>query len=650
MKIKIKDLYDFNIETGILDKGYIKVKTLNGFKTVQAVDITAKNSIKIEIKTENFQIKVNPEHLLYKKNIGWIQSKKLRITDYIDTINGYEKIILIEFDDIKEDLYDIQVDGSEFFANGIRSHNSSIMESIDIALFNQVRGKESAKIPLRVFPNRINKNLEVEIDFINNNNDYIKIRKNIDPTDLYVEVNEQNFTERFKLLNVLDREKLIGFNYSTFKSFISLSMNDFLNFIHLKPEDKRNLLNRLFNLERIDDMQSITKEIISQNKKQIERLIIETTNIDTELKDLMLIIKNNSNKKQSVSKEEIKEKIQETKNKYIDIQNNIKELDNKISDFQVKIQEYRNNINISDSENIKRRTELTEIKSKIKIFESGKCPYCYSDLSDDEHIKLLDELKINNENLTTKILENESKTQYYSDENRSLIKQSKILEDSKSDYNEQLIDIKSDAKSLKYQYENYISDDLNIIDDLKDKGQNLVKDKKDKLNRIKDLKNDIKTLNDLYKILGEDGARKSIISSLVPPINSYLKKILKRINYPYSVILNDNFDAEIYDKGEVIHGETPSNGEIRMLNICIAISYIEMIRKTKDINVLFLDEIFSSIHKDNINLILSILKDFSIDNKLNLVLVHHGLEELDSKVFDKIISVEKNIFSDIDIR
>lgn len=530
------------------------------------------------------------------------------------------------------------------------SGKSAIMESIDIALFNQVRGKESSKIPLKTFPNRINKNLEVDINFINNNNDFIKIRKKIDPNDLYVEVNEQNYTERFKLLNVLDKEKLIGFNYSTFKSFISLSMNDFLNFIHLKPEDKRNLLNRLFNLERIDDMQSITKEIMLQNKKEIEKLTIEISSIDKELNNIMVIIKSNKNDDIKVSKDDIKTKIIETKNKYTDIQNDIKNLNNKISDFQVKIQEYKNIINISDSENIRRRTELSEVKSKIKIFESGKCPYCYSDLSDDEHIKLLDELKIKNEELTSKILENESKIQYYTDENKSLIKQSRLLEDTISDYNEQLIEIKSDAKSLKNQYDNYINSDNIIVEQLKENGKLLLSDKKNKLNRIKELKNDINSLKDLYKILGEDGARKTIISSLVPPINSYLNKSLKSINYPYRVILNDNFDAEIYDKGELIHSETPSNGEIRMLNICIAISYIEMIRKNKDINVLFLDEVFSSIHKDNINLILNILKDFALKNKLNLVLVHHGLEELDLKIFNKIISVEKSMFSDITIR
>ena len=536
--------------------------------------------------------------------------------------------------------------GLILLSGGNGSGKSTILNSIDLVLFNQVRGKESSKIPLKEFPNRINKNLEIDIDFINNQNDTISINRKLEPNDFCIKINEQNYTERFKLMSSTEKEKLIGFNYSTFKSFISLSMNDFLNFINLKPEDKRNLLNRLFNLEKIDDYQSITKELLSQNKKEIERLTIDITNIDNELKDIITIIKKNQNRN-DISKNELKIKIQETKDKYNEIQNQITILNHKISDFNVKMQEYKNHINISENENIKRRTQLTEIRDKIKIFESGKCPYCYTGLSDDEHLKMLDGLKITNADLVNKITENESKIYHYTEENKQLSKQCRLLEDSKNELDTKIIDIKSDAKTLKYQFENHKDNDNDIIEELKNKGQRLNLDKKDKLNRINLLKNDNKSLLELYNILGEDGARKSIIMSLIPPINSYLKKSLKSINYPFNVKLNDNFDAEIYDKGELIHNETPSNGEIRMLNICIAISYIEMIRKTKNINILFLDEVFQSIEKDNISLILNILKDFSIQNKLNLILVHHGLEELDSKIFNKIINVQKNIFSDL---
>ena len=71
MKITLKDLYDFNQEIGLVDNGYVKVETKKGLKKIDAIGITAKNSIKLNIKTENFNIKVSPCHLLYKND--WIK-------------------------------------------------------------------------------------------------------------------------------------------------------------------------------------------------------------------------------------------------------------------------------------------------------------------------------------------------------------------------------------------------------------------------------------------------------------------------------------------------------------------------------------------------------------------------------------------------
>ena len=68
MKITLKDLYDFEIETGLVSEGNISVKTKDGYKTIEDIDITSKNSTKIEITTKHFSIVVSPEHLLFKYN------------------------------------------------------------------------------------------------------------------------------------------------------------------------------------------------------------------------------------------------------------------------------------------------------------------------------------------------------------------------------------------------------------------------------------------------------------------------------------------------------------------------------------------------------------------------------------------------------
>ena len=524
---------------------------------------------------------------------------------------------------------------------------STIQDSIDLALFNQVRGKQTSKIPLKYFPNRLNKELQVSINFHNSNKDLIEIERRIEPNSFSIIKNHEPFTERFKVMSPDEREKVIGFDYNTFKSFISLSMNDFLNFIKLTPEDKRNLLNRLFNLEEIDNYFSITKELINQNKKEIERLTIEIASIDKTLNEYKSIIKDKKESENKLSKDEIKELMFSKKESYTTKKDEIKNIENKISDFMVKIQENRNTINITENENIKRRTELNDILDKIKLYENGKCPYCLSDLSDSTHKNMLGELKIKRDNYKEIILTNDGKTNYYKEENNGLIRQQRVIQDSRESLTEEFTNMKAELLMLKDKHDNFNEDEIDVIKELKEKGNRLIKERKEKLIRISELRTDISTLDELKDILSEKGVRKELISSLVPPINASLSSLLEETNYPYRVELDNNFDAIIYDRGDIVYPEIISNGEARILNVCIAVSYIEMVRKMNDINILFMDEVFQSIHKDNINLILGLLKVFSKKNKLNLILVHHGLEEVDSKIFDRIISVEKDLFSDI---
>lgn len=523
---------------------------------------------------------------------------------------------------------------------------TSIQESIDFCLFNQVRGKNSAKIPLTTLPNRINKNLEVSVDFYNYNNDFIQINRKLLPNDLSVKINNQDYTERYKLFNETQREDLIGFNYQTFKSFISLSMNDFLNFIHLKPEDKRNLLNRLFNLEEIDGYYNICKELITQNIKEIENITIEIVNTEKELKGYLEIIKNNT-VKNDISKEELKTKLLDAKSKYDLKKSELTEIKNKISTFSVNIQEYRNKINAIESDNIYKRSQLNELKSKIKIYESGKCPYCNTDLINDQHILSLEEFRNKEEEFSNLIINNVNIIESYKEEMFSLSKQLKILESSNELLTSEQQELLTEFKILKNKYENFIEEDQQLIKDLKSKGSKLLNIKKEKTERINNIKKEQTSLIDLSEVLGDDGIRKNIISSIIPPINKILNELLSYINFTYSVSLNNNFDAEILERGEIINSETLSTGEQRMLNICIAISYIKMVRKIKNINIIFMDEVFTSVHKDNINLLLKLLKDFSKENNIHLILMHQGLEEFDNSIFDRIIRVEKNMFSDL---
>lgn len=127
MKCNILDIVDFyNMFPNLIGK--IQVETINGYKDIQYAAMTAKNSKILQIKLDDGKlIECSPEHLLMKNN-KWVKANALLEGQFLLTIEGYVKIISILELDYTEDLYDIQVDGEQYIANGIVSHNSTIIE------------------------------------------------------------------------------------------------------------------------------------------------------------------------------------------------------------------------------------------------------------------------------------------------------------------------------------------------------------------------------------------------------------------------------------------------------------------------------------------------------------------------------------------
>jgi len=114
----------------------------------------------------------------------------------------------------------------------------------------------------------------------------------------------------------------------------------------------------------------------------------------------------------------------------------------------------------------------------------------------------------------------------------------------------------------------------------------------------------------------------------------------------FEVSLDETFTAEIKHLGSQIDHDTLSTGEQKKVNVAILIAYLKLIRTKKHINVLFLDEVFSSIDLEGISDILSLLKSFSNDYNINIFVVHHAL--LNHENFDRIIRINKEVFSSIE--
>jgi DNA repair exonuclease SbcCD ATPase subunit len=646
MKITLKELYDFNQQTGFVDDGYIKVKTIDDYQTIEKVDITAKNSTKIKIKTQNFNIITSPEHLLY--NCDWIKSKLLKIGDKIETINGYEEILSIEIDDNLEDLYDLQVVNHEFYANGIRSHNSTIKQTIELCTFGKVQGKSGKRLATTELANRRNLNLYAGIYFNNDDKDII-IKKFIRPNNAEISVNGKDFKEDFKKMSEEQRDKLIGFDFDTFKSFISLNMSDFKNFISLPKTDKDKLLIKLFNLESLNTLYSITNELKSEIDKTIKSLDTEIFQNEETIEEYNLLKSKMINNK-DVKLNDIKNEILSQQPLFIELKNKLESLDdkyNKISEKLAKLNQLKN-------DKINEKNKLLNLNDTLSMniehYENGICPICNSDLTDNKHKLEYSELK---SNIDDNIMKIENCNNYL---NKCILENTRLnnLKDDvyrqKRDTTTIFNELKSKISELKGRY-NSMKSDMNTYDDIDDKILTLTTKNQNKVSILNKIKLKRESYVKLLNIFAIDSVKKTIINNTMIPINEKLKYYLKELDSIYTAVLDDDFNAKIYELESIeINPETISKGEDKKINLAIALSYLNMILELKMCNVMFLDEIFDGIDVVNMKLTIDLLKKISREHNINIIIVHHGMQQiLDVNIFDKIINVEKDIFSNITI-
>lgn len=518
---------------------------------------------------------------------------------------------------------------------------SSLIESIDFTLYGIVRGKNTKKIAITKLPNRQNKSLETEINFINDDNDNIIIRRKIEPTSMEVFKNGKSFFKEFKSMSPEDREKFIGLEYNTYKSLISLNLSDFANFVNLDTDTKRKLLNKLFNIREIDEYFSIEKEILKnayKEKERFEDIKLSKTNTIQQYKENIENIKIQTG---SLDKEDIKTEMLSYKTIYTDLKHEIGDMSISMTQFNKDLKNKSDVLEGKKNKILQDNFYLKEINNKIDIFNSGTCPICETVLDVNHKKHRLEDLENEKNEKIEEInkIKKESIDIYSEIKNISSKRNKFIVELNKKNY--EFNNISTKLKDLKRQYE---TEDVSI-NEIKKNIQKLEDENIELDEKIKTVSQKIELYTKTVDYLSEKGIRKNIINTIIGPINENLKFFLKEIESIHDVKINDEFDAIIKDRYiDNIDSETLSTGGSRKINLAIALSYLKTILDiNKKINILFLDEIFSSISPSNIDIMLRILRNFAKNNNINIVIVHHI--NFDSNKFDRIIHIEKKYFS-----
>lgn len=512
---------------------------------------------------------------------------------------------------------------------------SAFLDIFDITVFGQVLNKRGTKLANKLVPNRTNGDMFASIDF--DVDDNFKIERSMQnsgsPLKVSMKINDKPYDKANKIEDKITES--IRFDFKSFKSFISMDINNFKNFMGLTPEDKRTLIDKLFNMEVINDLNKILKQLHTKNETTLGSITKELqayrNSVDTLQATINKVVEKNKNDNDQKIKE-LKDFIASNKEAFIELESNKDDMADKINKLSDVISEL----------GLKRRgidKDIEQINEKIDLFKSGKCPTCMTKLIGD--LNLLPEFEERLEK-TQNIRDTVNKTITDNDtELKTLRVNFNKASDEWSDMLTSLTEKKGQIKKLKEEKEE--PDNTEEFKVTLENQKTVLKEKEDECLEVQMLKH---VYDVLLPMWGEKGIKRDIIDSIIDPLNEFLDEDMAYLKTRFKVKLDNNFDAHVYEYGTEIDPDTLSTGESKKINMIIMLAYIKMLRLKNEINILFLDEVFASVDVEGIDDLLYLFKKFANDRDINIILVHHA--ELKEHMFDRILYARKTTFSYIE--
>ena len=272
-----------------------------------------------------------------------------------------------------------------------------------------------------------------------------------------------------------------------------------------------------------------------------------------------------------------------------------------------------------------------EAKNSYNTFKTGKCPTCGHDI-EQSHIDAYKE-----------------KMNQYADEYRRCDAEKKQIEQQKSEiyssYDAPIAKCDADMDVLRKEISK-IDAELKSYNDsvqlLNDNYDELIKEYEAKANEVKlqldkcDVEiNEWSEMNDLFS----KTLRYNLLETLIPHINKSIQFFINKLEQNYKIEYDQEFKAHIYVDGwdkEIAYNNL-STGQRKSLDLAIIFGILQNIIANVDLNILFLDELFSNMDVNARNIMLSILNE-NIGSEKTIFVINHA--EMQDDMFKHKIRVK----------
>lgn len=512
---------------------------------------------------------------------------------------------------------------------------SSFLSCITFGLYGKVNNKK-----LKDIANRKNKNGWVRVE-IESKGRQIVIERGVAPTSLDVTVDGKRYDESGKK-NVQEylEDELYGMPYYVFDNLISLNINDFKSFINMSPSDKRAIIDRLFSLDVINQM----RELLKSDSSEVKSMLSSAT---AEIEWLCSSIQKNNDKLQEIVRL-IKEKKDTT---IIDLTERAKQLEESITsskEEKAKIDSVKSAIQKKKSsleETIRTcRYEIKSLEERIRFFDKKTCPTCEREMDESFSEVRKSELASHISTLRSSV------EATLPDHEKVSEKWDQVQEVERSFYKKEA-EIRASLASVKREISELeskknTSEDTKAIRELIKESEEALEEKQKEKAKAESMANFNKVVDQL---LGEKGVKQLAIQSILPMLNRYIKDLCIEMSVDYDIRFDEEFNAVLAHLGEEISPASLSTGEAKKVDIIVLLSLIKLVKmKFPMLNILFLDEVFSSVDTNNIYHMVRSLGKITRELKLNTIVVNHS--SLPHEEFDYILKTSKNNgFSSIEL-
>jgi DNA repair exonuclease SbcCD ATPase subunit len=487
--------------------------------------------------------------------------------------------------------------------------------------------------------NRLNKHGWIQGEIQVNPTTTIEIERRLSPQDLVVLKNGEDIGKSgiSNYQDYIDLE-VTGLPYHIFSNIISLSVNDFKSFISMTPGDKRIIIDKLFAMEIINEMNKLIKE-------DLRKLKMDISTFDTEITSLKNTIKTASKELEKL-KERISEdntqKIKAVVAKMIEYKPKLEDAYQKFKDYTQKEKDIKKSFDVFNNQKTTLKHDVKALKKQLELYNQDKCPTCETPFSEKRFELLKEEL---NGKVNLKMSELETLLLSEAKYEEALEKVQEALKR----INDFIIQVKSTYNSLQHELERLKQDKPKEFSSIENIISKNTIDIQKKENQKVELDDDCKYKSILEQLYSDDGVKKKVLESYLPTLNKEIEYTLHELHFPYRLRFNNDFEPNIEHLGIEINVETLSTGEKKRVDLAVLISIIRMLkRKYPALNIFMLDEVLSSIDGDGIYDIIGLLQKTAKELLMNIFIINHST--LPIEFFDYKITIEKKDgFSDLTV-